>query len=95
MKLYEYSAKELFRREGIPTPGGGVAETPEEAAGIAEKLGCDVAGEIPGAHGWTWKGRGEYFSHHHQILLKSPGSSFHQRLKGKPLNGCSLRRRYQ
>ncbi len=43
MKLYEYSAKELFRREGIPTPRGGVAGTPEEAAGIAEKLGCDVA----------------------------------------------------
>ena len=43
MKFYEYSAKEIFRAEGISTPRGGVAETPEEAERIAAELGCDVA----------------------------------------------------
>jgi len=43
MKLYEYSAKEIFRAEGINTPRGGVAETPEEAERIATELGCEVA----------------------------------------------------
>lgn len=28
MKFYEYSAKELFRSEGIPVPEGSVARTP-------------------------------------------------------------------
>lgn len=43
MKFYEYSAKEIFRAEGINTPRGGVAETPEEAERIAAELGCEVA----------------------------------------------------
>jgi succinyl-CoA synthetase (ADP-forming) beta subunit (EC 6.2.1.5) len=39
MKFYEYSAKEIFRAEGISTPRGGVAETPEEAERIAADWG--------------------------------------------------------
>ncbi|MBU2226055.1 MAG: ADP-forming succinate--CoA ligase subunit beta [Proteobacteria bacterium] len=38
MKIHEYQAKELLRDYGIPVPRGGVASTPEEARGIAEKL---------------------------------------------------------
>ncbi len=40
MKLYEYEAKEIARRHGIPVPRGGVAYTPEEARRIAEELGA-------------------------------------------------------
>ncbi|MBC7100260.1 ADP-forming succinate--CoA ligase subunit beta [Methanothermobacter tenebrarum] len=43
MKLYEYNAKELFRKEGIPTPDGGVAKTPEDVEKIARRLGKSVA----------------------------------------------------
>jgi len=39
VKIHEYQAKELFRREGIPVPEGRVAETPAEARQIAEDLG--------------------------------------------------------
>jgi succinyl-CoA synthetase beta subunit len=42
VKLYEYQAKEIFARHGIPTPQGEVASDPDEARGIAERLGRSV-----------------------------------------------------
>jgi len=38
MKLHEYQAKELFRKYGIPVPGGKVAPTAEEAVRAAQGL---------------------------------------------------------
>jgi len=40
--LYEYQGRELFARHGLPVLGGGVAETPEAARAIAERLGGRV-----------------------------------------------------
>ena len=42
MDLYEYQGRELFARHGLPVLGGGVAETPDEAAAIAERVGRQV-----------------------------------------------------
>ncbi|HEX6968258.1 MAG TPA: ADP-forming succinate--CoA ligase subunit beta [Micromonosporaceae bacterium] len=42
MDLYEYQGRELFERHGLPVLAGGVAETPEEARAIAERLGVGV-----------------------------------------------------
>jgi succinyl-CoA synthetase beta subunit len=42
MDLYEYQAKELFGRHGIPIPPGRVAATPEEAGAVAAELGVPV-----------------------------------------------------
>jgi succinyl-CoA synthetase beta subunit len=42
MKIHEYQAKELFRRQGVPVPPGEVAETPAEARAIAEDYGKPV-----------------------------------------------------
>ena len=42
MDLYEYQGKELFRTVGLPTPRGGVAATPAEAAAVAAELGGRV-----------------------------------------------------
>ncbi|MEV4173545.1 MULTISPECIES: ADP-forming succinate--CoA ligase subunit beta [unclassified Nonomuraea] len=42
MDLYEYQAKELFGRHGIPVPAGGVAATPAEARAIAAELNAPV-----------------------------------------------------
>ncbi len=49
MKLYEYQAKELFAKFGIPTPGGRVAATVEAAAKIAVELGLPlvVKAQVP------------------------------------------------
>lgn len=43
MDLYEYQAKELFARFGIPVPQGEVASSPSEAREIAARLGGPVA----------------------------------------------------
>jgi succinyl-CoA synthetase beta subunit len=42
MDLYEYQGKELLRCAGLPTPRGQVADTPDDAAAIAEELGGPV-----------------------------------------------------
>ncbi len=42
MKLYEYQAKEIFARNGIPTPQGEVASDPNAVREIAERLGRSV-----------------------------------------------------
>lgn len=40
MKIHEYQAKELFKKYNIPIPDGGVAFNPDEATGIAARLGA-------------------------------------------------------
>ena len=42
MKIHEYQAKEILRRHGVPVPRGGVASTPEGAAGTARGLSGKV-----------------------------------------------------
>ena len=39
MNLHEYQARELLARYGIPVPQGDVAETPEQARAVAQRLG--------------------------------------------------------
>lgn len=43
MKLFEFEAKELARKYGIPVPRGRVARTPEEAEAVAREIGGPVA----------------------------------------------------
>ncbi|WP_319406359.1 ADP-forming succinate--CoA ligase subunit beta [uncultured Desulfosarcina sp.] len=40
MKIHEYQAKELFRKNGVAVPDGQVAFTVEEAKAVADKLGA-------------------------------------------------------
>ena len=42
MDLFEYQARDLFAKHGVPVLDGVVAETPEEAKAGAEKLGTPV-----------------------------------------------------
>jgi succinyl-CoA synthetase beta subunit len=37
--LYEYQGRDVFEKHGLPVLAGGVAETPEQARAIAERLG--------------------------------------------------------
>ncbi|HEY3898513.1 MAG TPA: ADP-forming succinate--CoA ligase subunit beta [Chthoniobacter sp.] len=39
MNIHEYQARELFEKFGVATTKGAVANTPDEAAAVAEKLG--------------------------------------------------------
>ena len=42
MNLHEYQARDILRRYGVPVPPGEVAETPEQARAIAQRLGGRV-----------------------------------------------------
>ena len=42
MKIHEYQARSLFSEYGIAAVRGEVASSPEEAARIAERMGCAV-----------------------------------------------------
>jgi succinyl-CoA synthetase beta subunit len=42
MILYEHEAKKLLKEQGVPSPRGEVAKTPQEAAEIARKIGKPV-----------------------------------------------------
>ena len=42
MNLHEYQARDILRRHGIPVPAGEVAETPDQARAIAQRLGGRV-----------------------------------------------------
>ncbi len=42
MRFYEFEAKQLLAKQGVPTPSGGVAETPADAERIATEVGGAV-----------------------------------------------------
>ena len=51
MDLYEYQAKELFGKHGVPVVPGIVCTTPDEAQAAAEKIGgtvVEIHGVVPG-----------------------------------------------
>ncbi len=43
MKIHEYQAKEILRQYNVPVPGGTVAQTPEEAESIAQKMESGIS----------------------------------------------------
>ena len=42
MQIHEYQAKAILREFGVPVPSGDVAETPDQARAVAERLGGRV-----------------------------------------------------
>jgi succinyl-CoA synthetase beta subunit len=42
MKIHEYQAKDILKGYGVPVPKGSVAESPEEARKVAERVGGKV-----------------------------------------------------
>jgi succinyl-CoA synthetase beta subunit len=58
MKIHEYQAKALLARYGVPVPRGEVANTPEEAQAVAEKLGGSVVVKAQIHAGGRGKGGG-------------------------------------
>ncbi len=46
MDLYEYQARDMFERHGVPVLGGEIARTPEEARAAAERVGAASGGVV-------------------------------------------------
>ncbi|MBP7146108.1 MAG: ADP-forming succinate--CoA ligase subunit beta [Acidobacteria bacterium] len=58
MNVHEYQAKEILARYGVPVAGGDVAETPERAREIADRLGGKVVVKAQVHAGGRGKGGG-------------------------------------
>ena len=63
MKIHEYQAKQTLTRYGVATPRGDVAYSPEEARGIAERLGGTVVVKAQIHAGGRGKGGGVKLAH--------------------------------
>ena len=46
MDLFEYQARDVFEKHGVPVLAGAVAHTPEEAAAAAERIGAASGGVV-------------------------------------------------
>ncbi len=77
MKIHEYQAKELFRKNGVAVPDGAVAFTVDEAVAAAQKLGAypvvvkaqiHAGGRGMGGGVKVAKNKDEFQTYTHQIL---------------------------
>jgi succinyl-CoA synthetase beta subunit len=44
--LYEYQARDMFEKHGVPVLGGEIATTPEQVRGAAERVGANSGGVV-------------------------------------------------
>ncbi|HEX9913138.1 MAG TPA: ATP-grasp domain-containing protein [candidate division Zixibacteria bacterium] len=85
MRLYEFEAKKLFSKTGIPIPQGEVVKSPEEARLFAEKLGKPVVLKSQILSGGRGKAGGIKFA---QNPLEAKGKAlelFSLKIKGFPV----------
>ena len=80
MNIHEFQAKEILRKYGVPVLEGGVARTPEEAAGIARRLGGTVVVKAQIHAGGRGKAGGVKV-----VTSPEAASEFARNLLGKPL----------
>jgi succinyl-CoA synthetase beta subunit len=87
VKIHEYRAKELFRRQGIPVPDGFVVRTPEEAKERARELGGPVVIKAQVLVGGRGKAGGvKLASHHDEARDKA------DQILGMEIKGLTVRR---
>ena len=87
MNLHEYQARDILRRHGIPVPAGDVAETPDQARAIAERLGGRVVVKAQVHAGGRGKAGGVK-------LARSPAEAAAQAaaILGMTIKGLSVRK---
>ncbi len=87
MDLYEYQARDLFERYGVPVLAGIVADTPEEAKAAAEKIGGVVVVKAQVKVGGRGKAGGVK-------VAKSPEEAFEaaQKILGLDIKGHTVKR---
>jgi len=86
MKIHEYQAKELFRREGVPVPLGEVAATPAEARSIAERYGKPVVVKSQVLVGGRGKAGGVKLAKDPDETEKQAKNILGMTIKGLPVN---------
>jgi succinyl-CoA synthetase beta subunit len=85
MDLYEHMGKDLFRAHGIPTPGGTVATTPEEAAEATRQVGGHSVVKIQVQVGGRGKGGGVELCDTPEAAAAAAGRMLGSHFKGFPV----------
>ncbi len=87
MNLHEYQARDILRRHGIPVPPGEVADTPDQARAIAQRLGGRVVVKAQVHAGGRGKAGGVK-------LAKDPAEAGEHaaRILGLTIKGLAVRR---
>ncbi|MGB9937742.1 MAG: ADP-forming succinate--CoA ligase subunit beta [Methanobacterium sp.] len=86
MKFFEYSAKEIFKKEGIPIPLSHAAETPEEAKKATEEINKPVAIKSQVLVGGRGKAGGIKFAETPEDAVKVADELLGTEIKGETVN---------
>jgi len=82
MRLFEYEAKEIFRKFGIPVPKGLTVRSPEEAASAIKKIGLPVAVKAQVLVGGRGKAGGIKFADSLEEAVKETEEIINSRIGG-------------
>lgn len=85
MRLYEYEAKRLFTKFGIPITSGEVVETPLQAKAFAEKLNKPVVLKAQILSGGRGKAGGVKFANNPEEAQRKAEELFATKIKGFPV----------
>jgi succinyl-CoA synthetase beta subunit len=85
VRLYEFEAKKLFSKAGIPIPQGEVVKSPEEARIFAEKLGKPVVLKSQILSGGRGKAGGIKFAQNPLEAKEKASEIFSLKIKGFPV----------
>lgn len=83
MKLYEYNAKQVFKKEGIPIPEGYPAYNSSDVQQIFEKMGRPVAIKSQVLVGGRGKAGGIKFAENPQTAIELAEELFSAKIKGE------------
>ncbi len=90
MKLYEYLAKDLFKKNGIPVPSGQLARGAEEAEKIATELNIPLALKSQVLVGGRGKAGGIKFAEDPSQVSGLVNQLLKLEIKGEPVNKILL-----
>ena len=85
VRLYEFEAKKLFSKAGIPIPQGEVVKSPEKARIFAEKLGKPVVLKAQILSGGRGKAGGIKFAQNPLEVKEKASEMFSLKIKGFPV----------
>jgi len=92
MKLFEFEAKEFFKKGGVPIPEGIVAETPQAVRKAYSELGGNVALKSQVLAGGRGKAGGIKFPKSEKEAYEMAGKLFRMKIKGEPVEKILVER---
>jgi succinyl-CoA synthetase beta subunit len=92
MKLFEFEAKEFFKKGGVPVPEGIVAETPQAVRKAYSELGGNVALKSQVLVGGRGKAGGIKFPKSEEEAYEMAEELFRMKIKGEPVEKILVER---